>query len=296
MRVRMAAAALLVLVAGFLSVPAGAQSAKKTMGQPKIGETFRDCRNCPEMVVLPAGSFVMGSPATETGRRENERQHKVTIPKPFAVSKTEVTWDQWESCVRARFCDGPAVDAALKLKNDGTPNPEYVDFGRGTRPVVGVSWYDAQMYVGYLNDKTGSDDAYRLLSDAEWEYAARAGSATAFPWGDAIDHNHGNFGIPGPGLGGKAEGRDTWMAETAPVGSFPPTPSACTTCTATRSSGWTTATRRTGRTRAPTGPRRRPATASRGCSGLDPSSATRTCSDPRSARRPTLWAHVAATT
>ena len=222
MRVRMAAAALLVLVAGFLSVPAGAQSAKKTMGQPKIGETFRDCRNCPEMVVLPAGSFVMGSPATEAGRRENEPQHKVTIPKPFAVSKTEVTWDQWESCVRARFCDGPAVDAALKLKNDGTPNPEYVDFGRGTRPVVGVSWYDAQMYVGYLNDKTGSDDAYRLLSDAEWEYAARAGSTTAFPWGDTIDHNHGNFGIPGPGLGGKAEGRDTWMAETAPVGSFPP--------------------------------------------------------------------------
>ena len=80
MRVRMAAAALLVLVAGFLSVPAGAQSAKKTMGQPKIGETFRDCRNCPEMVVLPAGSFVMGSPATEAGRRENEPQHKVTIP------------------------------------------------------------------------------------------------------------------------------------------------------------------------------------------------------------------------
>ena len=223
MRFRLAIVAVLVLVPGLLARPVGAQSGKSKAAAPKPGETFRECRNCPDMVVIPAGSFLMGSPATEAGRRENnEMQQKVTIARQFAVSKTEVTWDQWESCVRAGACDGAAVEAALKLKNDGTPNPEYVDFGRGSRPVVGVSWYDAQRYAGWLNTKTGNDDAYRLLSDAEWEYAARAGSTTAFPWGDALDHNHGNFGIPGPGLGGKAEGRDKWMAETAPVGSFPP--------------------------------------------------------------------------
>jgi formylglycine-generating enzyme required for sulfatase activity len=99
--------------------------------------------------------------------------------------------------------------------------PEYIDHGRGNRPVVGVSWYDAQAYVGWLNRKTGSDDTYRLLSEAEWEYAARAGTTTAYPWGDKLDHNYGNFGIAGPGLGGKAEGRDVWLAQTSPVASFP---------------------------------------------------------------------------
>jgi formylglycine-generating enzyme required for sulfatase activity len=204
----------------------------------------------------------MGTPATEESRREHEHPHRVTIARPFAVSKTEVTWDQWEACVRDGMCDGVAVENALRTP--ATPAPaaaapaapaaapaaaaapaqgaapgapagatpaagaaparpaEYVDHGRGNRPVVGVSWYDAQAFVGWLNRKTGSDDAYRLLSEAEWEYAARAGTSTAYPWGDQLDHNHGNFGIAGPGLGGKAEGRDVWLAQTAPVASFPP--------------------------------------------------------------------------
>lgn len=188
----------------------------------QAGATFKECRNCPEMVVIPAGTFTMGTPAGEEFRRDHEHQHQVTIAKPFAVSKTEVTWDQWEACVRDGACDGAAVDAALRLDRDGQPNKAFQDWGRGTRPVVGVSWYDAQNYVGWINRKTGNDDAYRLLSEAEWEYAARAGTTTAFPWGDKLDHNYGNFGIPGPGLGGKAEGRDVWLAETAPVASFPP--------------------------------------------------------------------------
>ena len=204
------------------SPPVRAQGYKAAKSPPRAGDTFQDCRNCPEMVAIAAGSFMMGSPASEAGRRANEPQTRVTIARAFAVSKTEVTWDQWEACVRDGGCDGVAIEHALRLKNDGTPNPDFVDWGRGTRPVVGVSWYDAQAYVGWLNRKTGLDDLYRLLSDAEWEYAARAGSTTAYPWGDTLDHNYGNFGKEEPGLGGKADGRDVWLDQTAPVGSFPP--------------------------------------------------------------------------
>ncbi len=175
------------------------------------------------MMVLPAGKFTMGSPADEPERRENEQQREITFARPFALSRTAVTWNQWEACVRDRWCDGVAVETALKTREqDGQPNPDYKDWGRGTRPVVGASWFDAQNFVGWLNWKTGKDDAYRLPSEAEWEYAARAGTTTAYPWGAKLDHDYGNFGIPGPGLGGKAEGRDTWTDTTAPVASFPP--------------------------------------------------------------------------
>jgi formylglycine-generating enzyme required for sulfatase activity len=188
----------------------------------KAGQTFKECRNCPEMVVVPPGTFMMGSPADEPDRRETERQRRVTIARAYAIGKTEVTWDQWESCVRDRWCDGIAVDNSLRTNPaDGTPLANFVDWGRGTRPVIGVSWYDAQAFVGWLNSKTGGDDAYRLPSEAEWEYAARAGTTTPYPWGAKLDHNFGNFGGPGPGLGGKAEGRDTWVDRTAPVASFP---------------------------------------------------------------------------
>ena len=213
----------LILLAVLLGTVSGdAQSARANAGAAKKpGQTFKECRNCPEMVVIPAGAFMMGSPANEPDRRENEAQHRVTIARPYAIAKTEVTWDQWEACVRDRWCDGVGVEQALKTNEDGTPNKGFVDWGRGTRPVVGPSWFDAQTFVGWLNWKTGGDDLYRLPSEAEWEYAARAGTTTAYPWGPKLDHNYGNFGGPGPGLGGKAEGRDQWVDQTAPVGSFP---------------------------------------------------------------------------
>jgi formylglycine-generating enzyme required for sulfatase activity len=201
---------------------------RSTHGQTEItaenarpGQTFKECRNCPEMIVLPPGEFTMGSPPDEPLRRENESQQEISITRPFAMSTTAVTWDQWEACVRDNRCDGIAVDVALRTGRDGGPNPDYEDWGRGTRPVVGVSWYDAQVFVGWLNAKTGEDDAYRLPSEAEWEYAARAGTATAFPWGTELDHDYGNFGLDGHELGGKTEGRDIWEDETAPVASFP---------------------------------------------------------------------------
>jgi formylglycine-generating enzyme required for sulfatase activity len=186
------------------------------------GQTFIECRYCPEMIVLPAGNFLIGSPVDEPLRRNNEPQKLIRFEQPFAIAATPVTWDQWEACVRDRWCDGAAIEEALRLLPDGQQNPDYRDWGRGSRPVVGVSWYDAQHFVGWLNDKTGADDAYRLPSEAEWEYAARGGTTTAFPWGEALDYDYGNFGTDEEGLGGKAEGRDVWVNETSPVASFPP--------------------------------------------------------------------------
>ncbi len=186
------------------------------------GQTFQECRNCPAMTVLPPGKVTIGSPPQEPMRRDNESQRDITFARAFAIATTAVTWNQWEACVRDRWCDGIAIDTALRTGPNGEPNPEYRDWGRGTRPVVGVSWYDAQAFVGWLNWKTGEDDAYRVPSEAEWEYAARAGTTTAWPWGAQLDHDYGNFGQADGGLGGKAEGRDVWVDETAPVASFPP--------------------------------------------------------------------------
>jgi formylglycine-generating enzyme required for sulfatase activity len=156
--------------------------------------SFRECSRCPEMVVVPKGEFLMGSPKTEKNRtKAEEPQHKVTIASNFAVSKFEETFDEWKACVDARVCE----DA---------PDQRW---GRGNRPVINVSWDDAQQYVQWLSERTGRP--YRLLSEAEWEYAARAGSRTAFSWGDNI--GEGNANCDGCG--------STWdNKQTAPVGSF----------------------------------------------------------------------------
>jgi formylglycine-generating enzyme required for sulfatase activity len=131
------------------------------------GATFRECaQNCPEMIVIPPGEFLMGSPANEPGRSNNEGpQHLVTIVKPFAVSKYDVTFDDWDACVSVGGCSKVA------------------DFkGRGMQPVINVSWNDAEAYIRWLSTMTGK--IYRLLSEAEWEYVARAGTTTAHFWGD----------------------------------------------------------------------------------------------------------------
>jgi len=142
----------------------------------KEGDEFKD-GDGPAMVVVPAGTFVMGSPDGEEERDEDEApQHKVTIPSPFAVSKFPITFDKWDACV----ADGGS-----------TKQPNDEGWGRGTRPVIGVNWNDAQTFVSWLKQKTGKP--YRLLSEAEWEYAARAGTYTAYCVGDTIDKAHANF-------------------------------------------------------------------------------------------------------
>jgi formylglycine-generating enzyme required for sulfatase activity len=159
--------------------------------------TFRECaKDCPEMIIVPGGQFTMGSSPTETGRFENEGpQHEVTIVQPFAISKFDVTFDDWDACV--------SVGGCARTDDQG--------FGRGRRPVINVSWNDAQGYVSWLSRMTGK--SYRLLSEAEWEYTARAGTTTAFYWGAEI----GNGNIYCNGCGSEWD-----LKSTSPVDFFKP--------------------------------------------------------------------------
>ena len=135
---------------------------------------FRDCAECPEMVVVPAGSFMMGSPEGEEGRSDSEGpRHRVTIAKPFAVGVYEVTNGQYSTFARETRHHSGRGDCW----NDYRGYSETDAF-----PVGCVNWHDAQAYVLWLSRKTGAK--YRLLSEAEWEYAARAGTDTSRYWGD----------------------------------------------------------------------------------------------------------------
>jgi formylglycine-generating enzyme required for sulfatase activity len=178
----------------------------------KPGQTFLECaKACPEMVVVPAGSFHMGSPDSEAGRYSHEGPMRaVTITKLFAVGKFEVTWEEWEICVAMRGCDG---------RSTGDSN-----YGKGRRPVINVSWDQARSYVEWLSRMTGKE--YRLLTDAEWEYAARAGTQTAYSFGSELTEicRHTNLADESfrrQGYTGDIANCDDGHAETAAVGSYP---------------------------------------------------------------------------
>jgi formylglycine-generating enzyme required for sulfatase activity len=159
------------------------------------GSDFKECANgCPVMIVIPGGNFTMGSPENEPDRISSEGPpHEVTIAKPFALSKFEVTFEEWDACVAA---------AACPRAPDG--------WGRGTMPAINVSWVDAKQYVGWLSQLTGKE--YRLPTEAEWEYAARAGADTRYSWSDDIGMGNANC----------YECGSQWGLQTAPVGSFKP--------------------------------------------------------------------------
>ena len=163
------------------------------------GTAFRDCPACPEMVVVPPGSFTMGSPLGEEWRKPGEGpQRRVTIGRAFAVGKYEVSFGEWDACVSTGGCSHMPDDAG---------------WGRDRWPVMNVSWHDAKAYVRWLSRRTGK--RYRLLSEAEWEYAARAGTQTAYHWGDAIGRSRASC----------AEGcssRRDYKHHAVPVGSFAP--------------------------------------------------------------------------
>jgi formylglycine-generating enzyme required for sulfatase activity len=160
---------------------------------------FKDCAGCPQMLVIPAGEFTMGSPPSEQGA---ETQHRVTIAAPFAVGKFEITFDEWGACVKDGGCDGYW--------------PDDQHWGRGKRPVIDVSWEKAKAYVSWLSAKTGK--TYRLLSEAEWEYAARAGTTTTYYTGDSLSPRAANYDGSEDGSGPS----DVNRKKTMPVGSFPP--------------------------------------------------------------------------
>jgi formylglycine-generating enzyme required for sulfatase activity len=159
---------------------------------------FKDCTGCPRMVVIPAGEFTMGSSPSE---QQAEAQHRVTIAAPFAVSKFEITFDEWDACLKNGGCDGY--------------RPDDQGWGRGKRPAVNLSWENAKDYVNWLSRKTGKP--YRLLSEAEWEYAARAGTTTPFSFGDTLSPTQANYDGSADGSGPSEVNRQ----KTMPVGSFP---------------------------------------------------------------------------
>jgi formylglycine-generating enzyme required for sulfatase activity len=159
------------------------------------GRTIRDCSDCPELVVVPAGKFMMGS---ADGNANEKPVHEVTIPQPFAVGKYEVTFAEWEACVAGGGC--------MSNKSPGDAG-----WGKGRRPVINVSWHDAKEYVSWLSRRTGQ--SYRLLTEAEWEYAARARSTSAYAGGDNIGTGNANC----DGCGSQWDKK-----QTAPVGSFAP--------------------------------------------------------------------------
>ncbi len=169
---------------------------------PGAPETLQDCPECPKMTIVPAGEFTMGSPVGERYRGAEER-HRVRIAYPFAVSTFEITFVEWDACVAASGCGGNM--------------PPDEDWGRGRRPVINVSWNDALTYIDWLNAKTGK--RYRLLSEAEWEYAARAGTTTAFFYGATLDATQANIDGSGQADSPKSEKN---RLQTLPVGSFAP--------------------------------------------------------------------------
>ena len=160
------------------------------------GAVFKDCDDCPEMVVIPAGQFVMGASPGEEEREnlhkdfrdQSQPQHRVEVRR-FAAGKFSVTREQYEVFVNAtgRKSDGCSVWTGIEWENDlgkDWRNPGFLQDER--HPVACVSWDDAIAYVQWLSQKTGK--SYRLLSEAEWEYAARGGSTTAYPWGKSRDN------------------------------------------------------------------------------------------------------------
>ena len=168
--------------------------------EPGSGQTFRDCPTCPAMVVVPAGKFTMGSGRGEKGRSNAEGpQRSVALSKPFAVGKFEVTFAEWDACVDDGGC---------------SHRPDDKGWGRGNRPIINVSWnHITRQYLPWLSRKTGH--SYRLLSEAEWEYAARAGTGTAYWWGNKAVRANANC----KGCSGRWAGK-----KSAPTGSFPANP------------------------------------------------------------------------
>jgi formylglycine-generating enzyme required for sulfatase activity len=197
------------LATGWLSRPSPSHDTplspeRETALKPR--DSFKECITCPQMVVVPAGNFTMGSPDDEPGRNTDETEMPVTIGYPFAVGKYAVTFDEWDACTADGGCN-------VYVPNDA-------GWGRGRRPVINVSWQDAKAYAVWLSHKT--EKTYRLLTEAEREYVTRAGSKTPFWWGSSITPKQANYNSSYLYQGGGWKG--AYAAQTLPVESFTPNP------------------------------------------------------------------------
>ena len=199
-------AAVVLCAAGFLLAgcdrgPGSGPDPQPPPSLPQPGSTLQDCAACPTLVVVAQRRFAMGSPAGEAGREADEGLRSAGIAAAFAVGVYEVTFAQWDACVAGGGC---------------SQRPDDRGWGRGARPVIGVNREDALAYVAWLSSATG--ERYRLLSEAEWEYVARAGSRTPFHTGATITPEQANYDWRA-GYGSGAT-RASYPGQTQAVGSY----------------------------------------------------------------------------
>ena len=224
---------LLALIIAICCLPIIVQAAgegkARATSVSKPGKTFRDCPDCPEMLVIPAGSFEMGSPDSEKGRDKDEGPvHQVSIAS-FALSKTEITRGQFAAFVKkTRYNTGDKCWTLQDGKYDARPgnwrNPGYPQDDK--HPVTCINWQDAKAYAEWVSQKTGKK--YRLPSEAEWEYAARGHTHTTRYWGESPEEACGYANVADKTAQAQIKGTSAWLvhncmdgfAYTAPVGHF----------------------------------------------------------------------------
>jgi formylglycine-generating enzyme required for sulfatase activity len=208
---RLVRATIICVAAGLALLSGGAQISAQSLTDAqeralKPGDKFKECAACPEMVVVPSGSFMMGSPSDEPGRNNNEGpQHQVTFARQFAVGRFAVTFAEWDACRTDRACRYRPTD-------DGQ--------GRGNRPVTYIPWKQTQIFLAWLSRKTGKK--YRLLTEAEREYVTRAGTTTPYWWGSTLSPQQANYcAETDPNKIGKS---DTCRFKALPVDRYQPNP------------------------------------------------------------------------
>lgn len=205
------------------------KSEKDAISFKNAGDSFRDCATCPDMVVLPQGAYQMGSPEYDPGKSEDDTpQHPVEILYPLAISRYEITREEFAAFVsdtnrQMSWCTDYNPETNAQVPVEGMDWQSIPAQEGSNHPVACVSWEDASEYASWLSESTGK--RYRLPSEAEWEYAARAGSTTIRYWGDEPDRNcdYENVvtGVDDTGSGDAASCADGYVF-TSPVGSFMP--------------------------------------------------------------------------